>query len=150
MPELLNSEVAALTWLDSIAGVAPHATTLPADEASWEATGFLVVGVVGGAPDADTPVRQTLVQLAAVAVRANSQRPPWNLAAKVGELVLAAADPPWAPVQLQPSGVFAAYPPVVIDMLEAVTDLRRDRGDVGRHARFTFDLAVTWHPGVAP
>jgi hypothetical protein len=141
-----TNELVAQAWLSQrVVGVSPGqvATTLPKDTAAWADAGFIQVQALpGGSVDIDTYIRHPVVQLDFYATRPNSDKPPWNLANRLVELVRIATEDAQEygkPVDLPPdymaARVLAVYP---IGEPTRVTD------DPSGYARFTLDLAVDW------
>jgi len=138
-----NTELVAIAWLGGVTGLtsAMVAATLPADNTTWAASGFVTVRTVGGSPGLYVPMREPVVTLDFWAVKPGSSKPPWYQANALAELVDAGtrASNAGRPVTL-PSGynaarVFSAY---------FVNEPRRAYGDAGDYAHYTGDLALHW------
>lgn len=140
-----NSELIAVAWLQGAAGMEAGqvATTLPADEGTWAANGFVQVPmVVGGTPQLHYALREPVVQVDAWAVNPNSGKPPWGKAASLMELIVAAT---YDVARMQrtltlPSG----YPQARVMTAHFVTEPRRIPADNASYARFSADLILHW------
>lgn len=141
-----NTELVTEAWLSTVDGMPAGAvaTTLPADNSTWAASGFVTVGpTVGGQPDVDVPMRRPVVQVDCWAVNPESRRPPWGRANWLAELIVAACYDTASmqrTLTLRPPGfpsarVLAAYP---------VTEPRRVPSDPAAYARYHLDLQVDW------
>lgn len=141
-----TNELVAVAWLgDRVAGVVAGqvATTLPKDTSAWAAAGFLQVQAIpGGIPSVDGFGRHPIVQLDAWATVTGSDKPPWNLANRLLELVRIATEGAQVygkavtlPADYSAARVLAAY---------LVTEPTRVPGDPSGYARFTADLAIDW------
>jgi len=76
------AELVAVSWLRTFltAGVA---TSLPARDVSWEATGFVRVGSTGGAPHLYTGRQASVLSLDAFAFTEGSRQPPYGFAGTI-------------------------------------------------------------------
>lgn len=140
-----NTELVAVAWLSSAAGIEPGqvATTLPSDSAAWEPNGFVhVVGAVGGSPQLDYALREPVVQVDAYAVNPGSGKPPWGKAASLMELIVAATYDE-AGLQrvltLRPD-----YPQARVLTAHFASEPRRVPGDDASYARYQADLVLHW------
>lgn len=89
-----NPELVTVAWLKTATGITNGmvSTTLPTDNTTWAASGFIVVGpVVGGGVHERVPYRSPVMQLDCYAVSLNTDNPPWGQAADLAELVVAAS-----------------------------------------------------------
>ena len=147
-----TNELVAIAWLGQrVDGIVEGqvATTLPKDKAAWADEGFVQVQALpGGSPDIDVPLRRPVLQvdLWAVTLDANgnaSNKPPWNKANRLAELLRLATEsqaygkPVTLPDGYRGARVQAAY---LIGEPTRVTD------DPSGYARFTVDLALDWVP----
>lgn len=152
-PFLPTNGLVAVAWLSQrVAGLndAMVATTLPRDPSKWAAVGFVQATPVTGLPGRDLPTRHPVVQVDCWAVAlsgdgsVNSEKPPWNKAARLAELIVAACEsdvqvfsrPVAMPTGYAGARVLGAYPTT-----EPATVL----DDPSGYARVTFDLAIDWH-----
>ena len=143
-----TNELVAVAWLSTrVAGIAAGqvATTLPADQSKWAAEGFLQVQAIpGGNPSVDGLGRHPIVQLDGWATVPGSDKPPWNMANRLLELVRLATEGAQVygkavtlPANYAGARVLAAY---------LVTEPTRVNDDPSGFARFTADLALDWVP----
>jgi hypothetical protein len=145
---LPHDELVAVAWLKGIPGVPATGvgTTLPGDNSTWAASGYLQVSVVGGSPDRDVPMHRPLIQVDSWAVNVNGAKPPWGKANQLAEVVVAAgygrqddAAPAQRivtlPANYQQARVHAAY---------VVMAPRRILEDDARFARYQMDLQMAW------
>lgn len=138
-----NTELVAVAWLGGVTGLtsAMVAATLPADNSTWAASGFVTVRTTGGNPNIYFPLREPVVTLDFWAVKPGSSKPPWYQANALAELVDAgtrasnAARAVALPSGYNSARVFSAY---------FVQEPRRAYGDQGDYARYVADLALHW------
>ncbi|MFD4830137.1 hypothetical protein ACFWPV_09820 [Streptomyces uncialis] len=140
-----NSELVAVAWLASAAGISPGqvATTVPADPRLWAANGFVQVSpVVGGSPNVDNALRKPVLQIETWAATPDSGKPPWGKAASLFELLMAATydDALMQRTLTLPAG----YPQARVLTALFLTEPRRTPADESSYARFTADLALHW------
>jgi hypothetical protein len=70
-----------VAWIKGIPGVPPSvATSVPEDNSSWAASGFVQVTPIGGGGDMYTPLNNPMVQVDCYAVALSSGKPPWGRA----------------------------------------------------------------------
>lgn len=137
-----SHELVAVAWLKSITGLptAQIATTLPADNSSWAASGFIQVTTVGGNPDIDVPTFRPVVQIDCWANNVDSQRPPWGKATHLAERIV------WASYVDRP-GSFdlgaSVHTPRLMSVY-ALSEPRRIISDEAGFARVQFDLSFRW------
>ncbi len=144
-----NTELVTVYWLKGIPDLNPDlvGTTLPRDNSTWAASGFVQVGPVsGGGPAVHIPVMEPVVSIHCWATRSGtSGKPPWG---KANTLAMAIVNhcqltpglvprQPVLPAQFNPAVVRTAYP---------MQDPRRAPGDPGAYAHYIFDLAIRWVP----
>jgi hypothetical protein len=149
---LPNSELVAISWIQSIVGLTADvvSTQTPADETQWQANGAITVQVIGGRPDADIPVAHPVVQLDFWAVNPGSNKVPWFKAAALGEQVrMAAYDRLRVCRIVTITSGGQVYPAARVLTAFLLTEPRRVYHDAGDYARYQADLAMSWHP-VAP
>ena len=146
-----NSELVAVAWLGSAAGLTGLVSTrLPRDTSTWSETGFVTVGdgfgagggVIGGAPDKHTQLRNPVISVHSWAVNPNSGKPPIGKAAQLLELVQAACnDETTIRRSLSlPSG----YRSVRVNEAYLTSEPKRIPGDDGSYAHFQADLQLHW------
>jgi hypothetical protein len=113
--------------------------------ASWIATGFVTVSVVGGTPDPLLPINRPVLQVDCWATVPGSNKPPWYKAAALASAIRYAT---WDRVRI-PRPVVASvngveYPLAVVQSAYLLTAPRRLYDDQGDYSRYQFDLALTW------
>jgi hypothetical protein len=146
-----NSELVAVAWLGSAAGLSGLVSTrLPRDTSTWSASGFITVGdgfggaggVIGGAPDKHTQLRNPVLSLHAWAVNPGSGKPPFGKAAQLLEVVQAACnDETTIRRSLDlPSG----YRTARVNEAYLLGEPKRVPGDDGAYAHFQVDLQIHW------
>jgi hypothetical protein len=137
-----TAELVAVAWLRGVPGVPADgvATTLPSDNSTWAASGFVQVTAVGGGPNPHLPVRASVVGVDCWAVNPGSGRPPWGKANSLAEAVRdGTLGPSGRVVDLAAAGLSAR-------VLEAylLSEPRRVKGDAASYARYSFDMAMPW------
>ena len=140
-----NSELVAITYLRS-SGVGPSATsgvgsTLPENKDSWK-DGFVQVQVVGGSSDVDVPTRRPVIQVDCWVPSINSSKPQWGRANTIAENVVTAL------YGIGNTGMKLSLGPnfkdAIVQSGYAVSEPRRVSNDPAGHARYTFDIVLTW------
>lgn len=138
-----NTELVTVAWLAGVDGLSSSmvSSTLPTDETTWSATGFITVRTTGGSPGLDVPLRSPVVTLDFWAINPNSGKPPWFQANYLAELV----DAGTRAVNVQRTLTLPAnYPNARILTAYLVQEPRRAYGDQGSYAHYVADLAVHW------
>jgi hypothetical protein len=136
-------------WIRTITGIPQNKinTVLP-DVSLWANTGFVqIVGVVGGSPWIDAPVRQPVVELDTWGAKVNAERPDWGKASALMHLIWAAATDPATSV-----GLLIPFPDgqrAVITSLWPISEPRKplsgiDQGDTSSFARMMIDIEMIW------
>lgn len=143
MPLRPNSELVAVAWLQSIDYLGSRvATSLPTDNSTWSASGFVTAVAAGGSAPAYVPFREPVIGVTCWGAAPTSGKPPWNLAAQLAEAVLEETlDHRTVPRLVT---LPAAYNPAFVRGVRALTEPRRVPGDVASYARYTLDLAFQW------
>lgn len=140
---LPTNELVGIHWIKSITGIPTNSvgTTLPADNSTWEASGFIQVQLASGNPDLYTPQNQPVFQVDCWAAKPNSQKPPWGKANNLAEIIKAATYDKtyWGSLALP-----ATHDDARVLGSVAVTEPRRVLGDEARFANYTFDLQLFW------
>ena len=138
-----STEQVSVAWLKTLPGLPANqiATTLPADNSSWAASGFVQVAGVGGTPQVHIPVFEPVVQIDCWANNVDSQKPPWGKAAHLAEVIV------WATYSALQPGVFDLganfYPPRLMAVYP-LSEPRRVLHDEAGFARVQFDMAFRW------
>ena len=138
-----NTDLVACAWLGGVTGLTPAmvAATLPTDNTSWAASGFVTVRTSGGSPGLYVPLRAPVVTVDCWAVNPSSAKPPWGKANYLAELIDVGCRATnvnrtlTLPTNYPAARVLSAY---------LVTEPRRAYGDQGDYARFVLDLALHW------
>lgn len=142
-PYLPTSDLVAVAWLKAV-GTLPAsgvATTLPSDPTTWADEGFVQAQTITGVADADLPQwRRPLVQVDCWANAGTSNKPPWNKAARLAELVRAATEGPTGRVVTLPGDYLDAR----VLSVYLGTEPRRIEDDPAGYARLSLDLHVDW------
>lgn len=139
-----TNELVVVAWLKGIAFIGSNAsTTLPADNSTWAASGFVQVSPAGGSAHAYLPLGQPVMTLDCFACAQNSSRPPWNKAFQLAQQImdhvqrtpeLVARDVTLKDTY-RPARVLAAWP---------VSEPKRNRSDPADYARVTLDMEFRW------
>jgi PKD repeat protein len=140
-----NAELVAVRWLQGVNGIAAGmvATTLPRDNSTWAASGFVRVdSIVGGEVDAETGYRSAVASITLWAANPSSGRPPWWKAARLGELIAADCEPPARGHRLLTIGT--GYRNARVTGVVPRNDPRRLPGDPGSYAKYQMDLSLSW------
>lgn len=143
--KLPTSPLVAEAWVKSIPGFpAGVATTRPADPATWSATGFVVVSVVGSAGTPDLAAqRKPIVSMDAWGVVIGSSKPPRGQTLDLLELIRAATED-FLPVLLTP-GPAGLYRPVLVQDAWMVTPEPREIPDPNAsYAHYLADVGLAW------
>lgn len=138
-----TTDLVAVAWLKGVAGVPSGsvATTVPSDNSTWAASGFVQVTTVGGSPEPHMPLRVPVVSVDCWAVNPDSGRPPWGKASTLAELVrdgTLAADV-GRTVALPVGGLSARVLSVY-----ALGEARRILDDDASYARYSLDISLAW------
>lgn len=153
LPLLPNDELVATAWIASVPGFTPAmvGTQLPPDVnadgsvASWIATGYVTVSVVGGSPDPMLPINRPVLQVDCWATVPGSNKPPWNKAAALASAIRYATwDRTRIPRPLVATVAGVQYPLAVVQSAYIVTAPRRLYDDQGDYARYQADVALSW------
>lgn len=144
MSLLPNSELVTVAWLkDAVPYLGGRvATSLPADNSSWAASGFVTVSTVGGDPDIYLGWRRPVMSIDVWGAATDSGKPPWNLTAQQAEQIRDATlvhQSVGRPV-VTPD----AYRSARVGSVFLRTEPQRIRGDVANYAHYSFDLELWW------
>lgn len=141
-----NSELVSVEFLRSITGdLGPNfivGTTMPEKLDSWK-NGFVQVAVVGGTPHAYVPTAVPVIQVDCWVPAINSSKPQWGRANVIAETIRERLydDSTFNQVVEITSGT---YSPALVAAAIMLTEPRRVNDDPAGHARFTFDIQVSW------
>lgn len=137
-----NSELVAVAWLKSVVGDRVS-NTLPKDNTTWSASGFCTIDTVGGSPNMYVPLHEPVIGVECWAVNPDSQKPPWNKASALAQMVQAACwDHPTVPrILVLPAG----YPLVQVKSAYLTGEPRRVVDDPSSYARYSIPgLVLPW------
>ncbi|MGW6912589.1 hypothetical protein ACWGB8_02005 [Kitasatospora sp. NPDC054939] len=136
-----TTELVAVAWLRGVVGDIV-ATTLPRNNSTWAASGFVTVGTVGGTAGMYVPLRSPVVSVDCWAVSPSSGRPPWNKAALLAEQVQAGCwDHEGTPRLLT---LPAGFPQARVLSAYSTYEPRRVPDDEASYARINLGLSVNW------
>ena len=144
----LTSRLVFVAWISTIPELTADGVgnTLPPDDTTWAAHGYIVVPtVVGGAPHSVMPLRRPVGQVECWATRPGSNKPPWNKAADLAEQVrLATYDRHnfGRPLPITVNGV--VYPEAMVRGVKMLAEPRQIWGDSADYAGWSFDLLMQW------
>lgn len=138
-----TTEAVVDAWLTTLPGIttAMVGQTLPVDNSTWAASGFITPSGTGGNADLYFPVAHPIVTLKFWAVNPDTGLPPWDKARQLAEIVRTGCLTNGVGVLLtlpytdQNARVLSVY---------LKTEPRRAYGDVGDYACFLADLVVHW------
>jgi hypothetical protein len=141
-----TSELVAVAWVKQVAGIAANgmvSTTLPADNTTWAASGFVRVGPsVGGSSEMYVPITSIVMQFDTFAVNQNSLNPAWDKAAELAQRLWAATyDGTGLGVELVTR---AGYRNAVVQAAWPASDPRRIYDDPAAYGHFSVDLHLRW------
>lgn len=136
-----TTELVATAWLKGVVGDIV-ASALPRDNATWAASGFVVLATVGGTANLYVPLRSPVVAVDCWAVGQNSNKPPWNKATWLAEQIQAACyDSANTPRLLTlPTG----YPQARVLSAYSEYEPRRVPADPAGYARISCGLTFNW------
>lgn len=139
-----NSELVATAFLRSFnissSTTFGIGTTLPEDKLSWK-DGFVQLQIVGGAPSIDVPTRRPLIQVDCWVPSINSSKPQWGKANTIAEDIVNALYEEPQNVHVVTGGAFKN---ALVQSAYVAREPRRISNDPAGHARYSFDMALTW------
>jgi hypothetical protein len=142
LPLRPNNELVTIAWLKAVVGDRV-ASTLPKDNTTWAASGFCTLDTAGGTPNLYVPLHEPVMGVDCWANNPDSQKPPWNKAATLAQMIKDACwDHPAIPrrVTLPPG-----YPPVQVKSAYTTGEPRRVPDDPSSYARYSIPgLVVVW------
>jgi hypothetical protein len=151
LPLLANSELVALAWIRDIVtayGVAAGTTLQGPDpetlELSWGDAGFVTALVVGGSINPTVPMRQPVLSIDCYATNVGKSRPPWGRAASIASTIIRAAQHVDLKDTQRPVTLPTGYGIARVADGSALTEPERRPGDEANHARYGFQLSVSW------
>lgn len=143
MAEHPTNELVAIHWAKTLGGLPSQqiGTTLPADNSTWAASGFVQVGLAAGRPGMYLPVNEPVIQWTCWAHTPDSGKPPWRRANRLAEILKAAT---YEPSNYKVVSTPAAYEDARVMEAHPLTEPRRVTGDDARFAGFTLDMQLYW------
>lgn len=145
-----NTELVAIAWLKGVPGLPANSinTTLPKDNSTWAASGFVQIPfVVGGNPDFYIPVFRPIVQVNFWGVNVNGAKPPWGKAAQMAQRAVEAtwkAENEAYSMQRTVSMHVSGYKQAHVFSAYFLTEPRRIPNDDARMALYSGDLQLHW------
>lgn len=139
-----NSSLVAVAWLKTLPGVDSRyvATQLPPSNFTFGTSGFCVVTVVGGSPDAYLPEGHPVLQVDIYAIKEGSARPPWNACEDIAVAVTKACEG---------NGLFreeltlpGTYMPARVLQGQVIGEPKRAYGDGGSLAHIRVEIELHW------
>lgn len=122
-------------------------TTLPEARATWSASGFVRMLVVGGSGAGELLQRRPVFRLECFANAGDSPIPPWSKATALAEDIRELGERRARGVVLgNQSPAAAAFLPFVITNFLVLSEPRPLPGDVAAYARVTLDVELWWSP----
>lgn len=147
MPHLPNGELVAKAWFLGVSSLPPNsvATKLPANQEAFPA-GFVTVNLIPGTdPEMHVLKRRSMIDVNCWAPpsKPGGDRPQWNMAAALGEILIHAMyEDDILDLQRTLTMPTGYYPAKVEAMLPS--DLERRGSDANSNACFGFDLEMHW------
>lgn len=139
MAELIpNVEIVAVEWLKDALTSERVATNLPSPQ-TVGTEGFVTVQAVGGAPDVETRMQHSTIQVDAWGYNDNSNKLPWAQTFQTAMQIKRAVET----MQNFHITTPAAYDDAYVHFIDIPTDFRRVPGDEV-FARYSADLVVHW------
>lgn len=146
MPYNPNNELVAKAWLRTLNGVPTNsvATTLPRDNRTWAASGFVhIAGVIGGSSNLYYPLHEPVYQIDCYATNPDSDKVPWNEANQLATVIQQAV---YDEVQVKKTLVLpAAYRAARVLEARVLSEPAR-RPDPASYAVYGLDLELRWIP----
>lgn len=144
-----NTPLVAITWLGGVTGLTPAmvASSLPSDNATWAASGFVTVRTTGGAGAVDYPLRQPIVTVGCWACTVNSNKPPKGKAFHLAETIYAATTPTNDAARravYRDLTLPGNYPRARVMGAIARSEPREAYGDAGGYAHVLLDIEFDW------
>jgi hypothetical protein len=136
-----TTELVAVAWLKGVVGDIVS-TTLPRDNTSWAASGFVTVATTGGSAGLYVPLRSPVVSVGCWAAARDSNRPPWNKAAYLAEQIQAATYDVDGTSRLLT--LPTNYPGARVLTAYTTYEPRRVPDDEASYAHFDFGLTLNW------
>ena len=142
MPLRPNSDLVAVAWAKLVPGLPVNqiAGTLPEDNSTWAASGFVVENTVGGTPAQENALRAPVVSFDCWACTPSSTRPPWGKANALAEAIVAAHYSGLHGQMVMPTG----YGPARVLSTVLISEPRQGPLDAAGYARYIVELQIVW------
>lgn len=138
-----TNELVGVGWLRQVTGLdGIVATSLPADQSTWAASGFVELTAIGGTPNPELPVASPVYSVDCWATSPNSGQLPWGKANQLAEHIRAGVHA-HSSIRRRVTTPAAYADAVVMDAL-MLTEPRRIRDDPADFAHYTADLQLWW------
>lgn len=149
MAHVPTNELVAIHWAKTLPGLPSDqiGTTLPSDNTTWAASGFVQVQTAAGQPGVYLPYNAPVMQWTCWAHNPASGKPPWGKANALAEALKAAT---YGPAHYGGVATPAAFEDARVMEAHPLTEPRRVRGDDARYAAFTLDMQIFWTRTVTP
>lgn len=136
-----NTDLVAMVWLSESFPSSMIGTTLPEDNSSWAASGFVQVTAMGGRADSLVGMISPIVAVDCWAVQLTSNKAPWGKSNNMAETIRHAA------LLARPHALTLPgnYPKARFFTAYLVTEPRRIP-DPSSYARYNFNLQLNWAP----
>lgn len=140
-----SPEVVSQQWAAQIVSV-PTGDTLPTDNTTWAASGFVVCSDAGGSSNIYYPLHAPVYTFQTWACDPTSPFPPWGMARNLVETIRNET--------YQHLGRFLTLPNcdqnARVLQTYLVSQPRRVYGDLGAYAAYTVDVCLHWTPVQKP
>jgi hypothetical protein len=146
MPFHPNADLVGVAWVGTLPEVSATqvATTLPEDNSSWSASGFVELTVVGGSPGVDAILRSPVFSVDVWAVNPNSSKAPWGKAFSLAERVVHGTYPGDPTKSARTLTLPGAFGPARVMSAYVLGEPRRIEDDRSSYAHVQFDLLLNW------
>lgn len=137
-----SAELVAVAWAKAIGGEVPLAvaTTLPSDNSSWAASGFIRATVLAANSAYNVPLHTPVVRFDCWACDPSSNKAPWGQATGLAHALLHATYARTVPALVLPAGFY----PARLLSVYPVGGPMRIPGDEAGFARVAVDIALSW------
>lgn len=146
MPYNPNNELVAKAWIQTLAGIPPNsvATTLPRDNRTWAASGFVhLSGITGGSSNLYYPLHEPVYGIDCYATNPDSDKPPWNKANQLATIIQNAT---WDQQQVKRTlSLPSTYRNARVLEAQVLNEPTR-RPEPASYAVYGFDLLLHWIP----
>jgi len=149
-----TSDLVSVAWINNIPDIPPDccATTVP-DQEKWHKgpdgiSQFISTLVIGGSPPmGQAPIAAPVVEVRCWATKLTSNKPPWNTAAQLAEIIRYAAYDRaigqfGQPLHIAPGG--KQYATATVTGVAIHLEPRRIYSDARNYAVYQFDMTMMW------